>query len=66
METLQGLEEGQAEGRAELQVALAQKVEAEGRLAGLEEKLEALEAENAQLESMKVPICHAVFCSIFP
>ena len=63
--TLQGLEAGQAEGRAELQEALAQRAEAEGRLAGLEDRLEALAAENAQLESLKVPAYRVLlaFCA---
>lgn len=54
VDILQGLEAGQAEGREELQAALAQRAEAEGQLAGLGERLQALEAENAWLESLKV------------
>lgn len=49
----QGMDAGQAEAQAALQAALAEKAETEGKLAGLEERLEALETENAQLESMK-------------
>ena len=48
------MEAGEAEAHAALQVALAEKAEVEGKVAGLEDRLEALEAENAQLESMKV------------
>ena len=51
---MQGLEAGQAEARASVKAMQAEKAEVEGRLHALEDKLEALEQENASLESMKV------------
>lgn len=51
---MQGLEAGQAEARASVKAMQAEKAEVEGRLHVLEDKLEALEQENASLESMKV------------
>ena len=45
---------GQAEGRAALAAAVAAQAEADARLAGAEDRVDVLEAENAQLESMKV------------
>ncbi len=51
---VQGMEAGQAEGRAALQAARADAAEADARLATAEERAEALEAEVAQLEAMKV------------
>ena len=53
---LQGLEAGEAEAQAAIQAVQAEKAELEGRLSALEDKIEALETENANLESMKV--CH--------
>ncbi len=55
MRWIQGLEAGQAEARAEIAAVQAESADAEGRVAVLEDKIEALEAENAHLESMKVP-----------
>ena len=50
----QGLEAGEAEAKAAIKAMQAEKAEVEGRLSALEDKIEALEIENANLESMKV------------
>ena len=50
----QGLEAGEAEATAAIKAVQAEKAELEGRLSALEDKIEALETENANLESMKV------------
>ena len=51
---LQGLEAGEAEAKASIKAVHAEKAELEGHLSALEDKIEALETENANLESMKV------------
>ncbi len=51
---MQGLEAGEAEAKAAIKAVQAEKAELEGRLGALEDKIEALETENANLESMKV------------
>lgn len=50
----QGLEAGEAEATASIKAVQAEKAELEGRLSTLDDKIEALETENANLESMKV------------